>query len=109
MAAAAACKARLPGTDLELGQLTDHEGHLVGLMKPAASPAAASNNRRGGTTTMVTTPAEGTRIAFSRAGDGPSLTLSDGALCHRAVGPKPAPGRTAQPRPHRTVTGQWHG
>jgi pimeloyl-ACP methyl ester carboxylesterase len=36
---------------------------------------------------MHTTSADGTRIAYSRAGDGPPLILIDGALCHRAVGP----------------------
>jgi pimeloyl-ACP methyl ester carboxylesterase len=32
---------------------------------------------------------DGTRIAFSRAGAGPSLILVDGALCSRAFGPMP--------------------
>lgn len=31
--------------------------------------------------------ADGTRIAFSRAGSGPVLVLVDGALCHRDFGP----------------------
>ena len=30
---------------------------------------------------------DGTRIAFDRAGNGPTLILVDGALCHRGVGP----------------------
>ena len=33
------------------------------------------------------TSADGTRIAYSRVGDGPPLILIDGALCHRGLGP----------------------
>ncbi len=31
--------------------------------------------------------ADGTRIAYDRAGSGPALVLVDGAMCHRAAGP----------------------
>ena len=34
--------------------------------------------------------ADGTTIAFSRAGHGPPLILVDGALCHRGAGPNRA-------------------
>ncbi|MGN6502822.1 MAG: alpha/beta fold hydrolase [Pseudolysinimonas sp.] len=33
------------------------------------------------------TSSDGTRIAFSREGDGPTLILVDGAMCYRAFGP----------------------
>src|SRR2546423_12645986 len=33
--------------------------------------------------------ADGTDIAYTRAGEGPPLVLVDGALCHRAFGPSP--------------------
>src|SRR5690348_7771281 len=33
------------------------------------------------------TSADGTRIGYERAGDGPALVLVDGALCYRAAGP----------------------
>jgi pimeloyl-ACP methyl ester carboxylesterase len=37
--------------------------------------------------TMKRASADGTAIAFDRAGDGPALILVDGALCHRGIGP----------------------
>jgi len=42
------------------------------------------------TPTEFATSADGTRIAFSRAGTGPVLVLVDGALCYRAFGPAKA-------------------
>jgi pimeloyl-ACP methyl ester carboxylesterase len=36
------------------------------------------------------TSADGTAIAFTRAGTGPALLLIDGAMCHRAMGPMSA-------------------
>src|ERR1700755_1481848 len=33
------------------------------------------------------TSADGTMIAYERAGDGPPVILVDGALCHRGSGP----------------------
>ncbi|NUW37364.1 alpha/beta hydrolase [Nonomuraea sp. SMC257] len=33
---------------------------------------------------------DGTTIAYSRVGQGPSVVLVDGAMCHRAFGPNPA-------------------
>lgn len=37
--------------------------------------------------TEFATSVDGTRIAFSRSGIGPTLVLVDGALCHRGFGP----------------------
>jgi pimeloyl-ACP methyl ester carboxylesterase len=42
-----------------------------------------------GTGDGVVTSKDGTRIAFSRIGDGPPLILVDGALCSRVFGPMP--------------------
>jgi pimeloyl-ACP methyl ester carboxylesterase len=36
------------------------------------------------------TSADGTAIAFTRAGTGPALLLVDGAMCYRGMGPMPA-------------------
>ena len=38
-------------------------------------------------TTEFATSSDGTRIAFSRAGAGPTLVLVDGAMCYRDFGP----------------------
>jgi pimeloyl-ACP methyl ester carboxylesterase len=38
-------------------------------------------------TTATVTSADGTTIAYERAGDGPPLILVDGAMCHRRFGP----------------------
>jgi pimeloyl-ACP methyl ester carboxylesterase len=38
-------------------------------------------------TTQTVTSADGTRIAYQKAGSGPPLILVDGALCYRAFGP----------------------
>ncbi|MGW4642376.1 alpha/beta fold hydrolase [Sphaerisporangium sp. NPDC004334] len=35
----------------------------------------------------IVTSADGTEIAYERAGEGPALVLVDGAMCHRAAGP----------------------
>lgn len=43
----------------------------------------------GTTATEFATSADGTRIAFERAGTGPVLVHVDGALCSRAFGPAP--------------------
>ncbi len=45
--------------------------------------------------------ADGTTIAFTRAGHGPALILVDGALCSRSFGPMPK--LAAQLTPHFTV------
>lgn len=45
--------------------------------------------------------ADGTTIAFSKAGNGPPLILVDGALCSRSFGPMPK--LAAQLTPHFTV------
>ena len=45
--------------------------------------------------------ADGTTIAFTRAGQGPALILVDGALCSRSFGPMPK--LAAQLTPHFTV------
>ncbi len=45
--------------------------------------------------------ADGTMIAFTRAGHGPALILVDGALCSRSFGPMPK--LAAQLTPHFTV------
>ncbi|RKE19952.1 alpha/beta fold hydrolase [Streptomyces sp. TLI_171] len=37
--------------------------------------------------TEYVTSADGTRIAYQAAGDGPAVVIVDGALCHRAFGP----------------------
>jgi len=47
------------------------------------------------------TSADGTTIAFTRAGQGPALILVDGALCSRSFGPMPK--LAAQLAPHFTV------
>jgi pimeloyl-ACP methyl ester carboxylesterase len=47
------------------------------------------------------TSADGTTIAFTRAGRGPALILVDGALCSRSFGPMPK--LAAQLTPHFTV------
>ena len=47
------------------------------------------------------TSADGTTIAFTRAGQGPPLILVDGALCSRSFGPMPK--LAAQLAPHFTV------
>ena len=47
------------------------------------------------------TSADGTTIAFTRAGQGPPLILVDGALCSRSFGPMPK--LAAQLTPHFTV------
>jgi pimeloyl-ACP methyl ester carboxylesterase len=47
------------------------------------------------------TSADGTTIAFTRAGQGPALILVDGALCSRSFGPMPK--LAAQLTPHFTV------
>jgi pimeloyl-ACP methyl ester carboxylesterase len=39
------------------------------------------------TTTEFATSSDGTRIAFSREGEGPVLVLVDGAMCYRDFGP----------------------
>jgi Alpha/beta hydrolase family len=38
------------------------------------------------TSSSAVTSADGSRIAYSRAGSGPALVLVDGALCHRGMG-----------------------
>src|SRR5271169_6334852 len=51
---------------------------------------------------MVTVrSADGTSIAFTKAGQGPPLILVDGALCSRSFGPMPK--LAAQLTPHFTV------
>ena len=45
--------------------------------------------------------ADGTSIAFTKAGQGPPLILVDGALCSRSFGPMPK--LAAQLTPHFTV------
>ena len=47
------------------------------------------------------TSADGTTIAFTRAGQGPALILVDGALCSRSFGPMPK--LAARLTPHFTV------
>ena len=47
------------------------------------------------------TSADGTTIAFTRAGQGPALILVDGALCSRSFGPMPK--LAAQLAPHFAV------
>ena len=39
---------------------------------------------------QTVTSADGTAIAFTRAGTGPALVLVDGAMCYRGSGPMPA-------------------
>lgn len=41
----------------------------------------------GNTTSSFATSADGTRIAYEKAGSGPALVLVDGALCSREMGP----------------------
>jgi pimeloyl-ACP methyl ester carboxylesterase len=45
-------------------------------------------------TTETVRSQDGTTIAFSRTGDGPSLVFVDGALCHRGFGPAGAVSKT---------------
>ena len=58
------------------------------------------NTSTGGPMTNVQS-ADGTTIAFSKAGQGPPLILVDGALCSRSFGPMPK--LAAQLAPHFTV------
>ncbi|MBF5042898.1 alpha/beta hydrolase [Aggregicoccus sp. 17bor-14] len=50
---------------------------------------------------LSVTSRDGTRIAFSRVGEGPALILVDGAMCYRAHGPMTA--LAASLAPHFTV------
>lgn len=72
-------------------QATAHADPLSGARRPsdvpggsrgeATVPAAAAEDSR------YVVSRDGTRIAYSRIGQGPPLVLVDGALCHRAFGP----------------------
>ena len=42
------------------------------------------------TKTEIATSADGTRIAFNRYGDGPTILMVDGAMSHRAINPSAA-------------------
>jgi pimeloyl-ACP methyl ester carboxylesterase len=70
-------------TDFEVTDKNRAEGDMSELAQP--------------TLDRTVTSADGTSIAFTRSGDGPTLILVDGAFCHRAMGPSsPLARRLAQ-------------
>jgi pimeloyl-ACP methyl ester carboxylesterase len=56
------------------------------LAHPAIEQRKTSTNPRDAAIGTVSS-GDGTALAFERRGDGPSLVLVDGALCHRRMGP----------------------
>ena len=62
----------------EIGSL-DQSRHASGEVRPALAAG-----------TQFAISRDGTRIAYSRHGNGPALILVDGALCHRTMGPSAA-------------------